>query len=188
MTPLSKSELRIQVREKRARLAASIPDHAEQLARYTEALRIPANSLIGAYAVLPGEADPRLLLKQLTMRGCTLAFPRVTAKDAPLVFHHWKSGHELRRGAYGVPEPSADWPVAHPRTMLVPLLAFDDEGYRLGYGGGFYDRTLRKLRETATITAIGVAYDGQRIAHLPHDNRDEKLDFVVTEKGVRTFV
>lgn len=183
----SKKLLRDAARARRRALAKTIPDFAARLAAHAPALDIAPNSLIGAYAALPDEADPHLLLKALAADGHSLAFPRVEAKGAPLVFHHWKPGRELTRGAFGIAEPSADWPVAHPRILLIPLLAFDKRGHRLGYGGGYYDRTLEALRASGSIRAIGIAYAGQEIDSIPDENHDHLLDTIATEEGVRRF-
>lgn len=183
----SKKLLREAARTRRAELAKTIPDFAARLATHAVDFGIAANSLIGAYAALPGEADPHLLLKALVSTGCMLAFPRVEAKAAPLVFHHWKPGRELKPGTFGIAEPSADWPVAHPRILLIPLLAFDARGHRLGYGGGYYDRTLEALRAHGNIRAIGIAYAGQEIDSIPDENHDHLLDMIATENGVRRF-
>jgi len=183
----SKNLLRDAARTRRAELAKTIPDFAARLAQHATALDIPPNSLIGAYAALPGEADPHLLLKALVSTGCTLAFPRVAAKGAPLVFHHWQPGRVMERGTFGIAEPQSDWPIAHPRILLVPLLAFDARGHRLGYGGGYYDRTLEALRAHGTIRTIGIAYAGQEIDSIPDENHDHQLDMIATENGVRRF-
>jgi len=86
-----------------------------------------------------------------------------------------------------VPEPDPAWPLATPAIVLVPLLAFDAVGRRLGYGGGYYDRTLAALRAGHTITAVGVAYAGQEVENIPHDAHDEQLDMILTETGLRAF-
>lgn len=182
--PDTKSDLRKQARIRRETLARAVPDFATRIAAHIDALGIPDNTLIGAYVALPGEADPHQLLKQLILRGCTIAFPCVHAKGEPLVFHRWQPGHEFIKGAYGIPEPALDWPVAYPRILLVPLLAFDRQGHRLGYGGGFYDRTIASLEPAQTI---GVAYADQEVEALPHEPHDIPLDMVITEQGVRRF-
>jgi 5-formyltetrahydrofolate cyclo-ligase len=184
--PLKKL-LRDAARARRAELAKTIPDFAARLARQAAELDIAPNSLIGGYAALEDEADPHLLLKALASTGHEIAFPRIEAKAAPLVFHHWKPGRELQRGAFGIAEPRADWPIAHPPILLVPLLAFDARGHRLGYGGGYYDRTLEALRARGNVRAIGVAYAGQEVEFIPDENHDHRLDMVATEAGVRRF-
>ncbi|HSM97060.1 MAG TPA: 5-formyltetrahydrofolate cyclo-ligase [Rhizomicrobium sp.] len=184
---ISKLELRKELRKRRAELAHAHPDFAREMAEHAGALNIAEGSVIGGYIAIADEADPHILLKKLTLRNCTLAFPRVNAKDEPLVFHRWTPGLNLQRGAYGIPEPTKDWPLAFPKTLLVPLLAFDSSGHRLGYGGGYYDRTLDFLRANSTVRAIGVAYAGQEVDQLPREGHDHPLDAVITENGVRNF-
>jgi 5-formyltetrahydrofolate cyclo-ligase len=133
------------------------------------------------------EADPHVILKELVAQNCKLAFPRVVAKSEPLAFHRWKPGDELQKGTYDILEPAKDWPMAYPKILLVPMLAFDAHGHRLGYGGGFYDRTLDFLRANSTVRAIGVAYAGQEVNELPREAHDHPLDAVITEQGVQTF-
>jgi len=168
----------------RAQLAAAMPDLAARLAAHAGALPLAAGSIIGAYHALPDEADPAELLKALAARGHHIAFPRVVAKDAPLEFHRLPDGEMLRAGTYGIHEPAAHFPRVMPSLILVPLLAFDLEGHRLGYGGGFYDRTLAG---TLGITAIGIAWAGQEVASLPHQPHDMALDFILTEHGLKRF-
>jgi 5-formyltetrahydrofolate cyclo-ligase len=93
----------------------------------------------------------------------------------------------MRVHAYGVTEPQFESEIVTPAVVLVPLLAFDATGYRLGYGGGFYDRTIEALRAIRPIEAIGIAYAGQEVAAVPRDDHDQRLDAVVTEEGFRRF-
>jgi 5-formyltetrahydrofolate cyclo-ligase len=116
----------------------------------------------------------------LVEQGCHVAFPRVVARDAGLEFHRVPDGEVLQPGAFGVHEPLAHWPLVIPDILLVPLLAFDVHGTRLGYGGGFYDRTLSQLR----VRAIGIAYASQQMELLPRDGHDYPLDAVLTENGL----
>jgi 5-formyltetrahydrofolate cyclo-ligase len=182
-----KSAFRKTMRKRRAELAHAHPDFARDAAEHVAALKIAGGATVGGYIAIADEADPHIILKKLTLQNCTLAFPRVAAKDEPLVFHRWMPGQNLQRGAYGIPEPARDWPLAYPKILLVPLLAFDANGHRLGYGGGYYDRTLDFLRANSTVRAIGVAYAGQEVAELPREEHDHPLDAVITETGVREF-
>ncbi len=184
MVHASKNDLRTAARARRAELARAAPDFAPRLAAHAGALDIPDGSLVAAYVAMGDEADPHLLLQQLASRNCTVALPRVVEKKQPLAFHHREPGRELVRSAFGVLEPSPDWPFAQPTIFLVPLLAFDARGTRLGYGGGFYDRTLAALPRAR---AIGVAYAGQEVPSLPRQAHDHPLEAVVTENGVRRF-
>lgn len=177
----SKQELRTAAREKRRALADR--DFALAITPFAEDLALTPGSVIGGYHALPEEADPSLLLARLVELGCEVAFPRVTGKGQPLDFHHVPDGEVLAPGSYGIPEPLEHWPRARPGLLLVPLLAFDAQGHRLGYGGGFYDRTLALLK----VPAVGIAYAGQEAASLPRGPHDMALTMVVTEQGVRRF-
>ncbi len=137
---------------------------------------------MGGYRAHHDEADPALLLARLVEMGASIAFPRVI-KDQPLEFHLVPDGEVLEPGSFGIPEPLGHWPRAAPDVLLVPLLAFDAKGHRLGYGGGFYDRTLADLK----ISAIGIAYAGQEADSIPHEAHDRTLDMVLTEQGIRRF-
>ena len=177
----SKQDLRIAAREKRRALMN--PDFAALIASQADALAIPRGAVVGAYHALPEEADPALLLERLVELGCHIAYPRVAAKGQPLEFHRVPDGEVLAPGAFGIHEPLDSWPRRRPDILLVPLLAFDGSGHRLGYGGGFYDRTLALLN----VPAIGIAYAGQEAASLPRDDHDRTLDMVLTEQGIRRF-
>ncbi len=185
MTPDTKTELRKQAREKRKTLAHA--DIGAALATHAPALKLSRGTIVGGYHALPQEADPALLLKALVDSGCHIAFPRMVAKDAALEFHCIPDGEILKPGPFGVHEPASHWPVVAPHLLLVPLLAFDNAGHRLGYGGGFYDRTLQAFRSGSSICAIGVAYAGQQTASLPQEPHDMALDGILTEQGLRLF-
>jgi len=187
MAPATKPDLRKQAREKRKTLAGQ--DIGAALAAQAAALKIPPGAIVGGYHALPREADPALLLKALVELGCHIAFPRMVANGLPLEFHRIPDGEVLKPGALGVHEPAPDWPQVTPHLLLVPLLAFDGAGHRLGYGGGFYDRTLYAFNHGAAlpIRAIGVAYAAQETASLPHEPHDMALDGILTEQGLRLF-
>src|SRR6187455_2775138 len=174
---LSKSELRTAARQKRLTLARA--DFAAQIARHADTLPIPKGSVVGGYHALPDEADPMLLMERLVELGCHIAYPRVAGKGAALEFHRVPDGEVLAPGAFGIHEPLDIWPRVVPALLLVPLLAFDASGHRLGYGGGFYDRTLALLN----VPAIGIAYAGQEISSIPFEPHDRTLDMVLTEQG-----
>jgi 5-formyltetrahydrofolate cyclo-ligase len=189
-----KRRLRAELRARRTALAAAMPDHGTRLGELASELDLPDGAIIGGYMALTGEADPAFLMAQLHARGHRLAVPRVAAKNCPLVFHAYEPGQSLAPGAFGVAEPDAATPVVVPDMLLVPLLGFDAAGHRLGYGGGFYDRTLQSLgdarpalRQTRTLQAVGIAYAGQEVGTLPVEPFDIKLDAVLTEKGFRRF-
>ncbi len=188
MTNSTKAALREQARARRAGLKATAPDAAKRVAEnFLANVSVQKNSIVAGYIAAHDEIDPAVLLATLRKRGHAILLPRVAAKDGPLAFHLWRESACAVKGAYGLLEAAPDWPLAQPDIVLVPLLAFDADGFRLGYGGGYYDRSLLALRQTGKVTAVGLAYDGQRIAHIPSDATDEKLDWVVTEKSARKF-
>ncbi len=129
------------------------------------------------------EIDTRPLLKLLDAKGCTTCVPVVVENNAPLEFRTWSPGEPTVPGRWNIPVPEDGAPVVDPDYLLVPMLAFDLAGYRLGYGGGFYDRTLEKLRAMKPVVAIGVAYSAQQVDAVVHGDHDQPLDWILTEKG-----
>ena len=143
----------------------------------------PAGALVAGTWPMGEEADPRPLLAALAERGHPLALPMVTAKASPLRFRRWSPGEALEKGPHGTHQPLASAPEVTPDILLVPLLAFDPEGHRLGYGGGYYDRTLEGLRAARKVLAIGLAFAAQQAEALPATAHDQRLDWIITENG-----
>jgi 5-formyltetrahydrofolate cyclo-ligase len=157
---------------------------AERGAALVSELRGPdAQGIVSGFASLPEELNVWPLLRRLSRTGVPLALPVVARKGQPLVFRAWVPGDLMNKGVWDIPEPKADKPVLEPDLLLVPLLAFDIHGRRLGYGGGFYDRTLARLRALKPILAVGLAYDEQRVDAVPHLDYDQRLDWVLTPSG-----
>ena len=131
------------------------------------------------------EYDPRFLAHRLRDQGAKTALPVVVAARRPLIFRLWKPGDELARGVYDIPYPAAGDPVV-PDAALVPMNGFDEGGYRLGYGGGFFDRTLASARasDPKAMVAIGVTYELARMPTIHPQSYDIPMDYVVTERGV----
>jgi len=102
---------------------------------------------------------------------------------SPLVFRAWQPGDEMATVAWGIREPLASRAELQPDVLLVPLLAFDRRGFRLGYGGGFYDRSLEALRRLKPVVAVGIAFDEQHMDAVPHLDYDQPLDWVLTPSG-----
>ncbi len=138
--------------------------------------------VVAGYWPVSDEMDVRPLMEHFHRLGLVCALPVVSSRDQPLVFRQWKPGMELAPGAYDIPVPPPEAPVLTPKLLLVPFLAFDREGWRIGYGGGYYDRTLEVLRDAGHVVAVGVAYGAQEVAEVPHDFNDQRLDWIVTEK------
>ena len=144
---------------------------------------VAADTIVSAFASLPEELRVWPLLRRLAGEGFQLALPVMQGKGNPLVFRAWAPGDAMDKGVWDIPEPKADKAALEPDVVLVPLLAFDRTGCRLGYGGGFYDRTLQSLRARKTIVAVGLAYDQQMIDAVPHLDYDQRLDWVLTPSG-----
>ncbi len=143
----------------------------------------PPGAVVSGYAAIRDELSPLPLLEALCAGGHPVALPVTAGKGAPLIFRAWQPGAPLETGAFSVPVPGEDAAELTPGIVLVPLLAFDRQGFRLGYGAGFYDRTLAGLRAKGSVTAIDIAFDEQRLEAVPRDAYDEPLDWVLTPTG-----
>lgn len=189
LTPIAafldpKKTLRERMKGERRAAAKARPDagvHAA--ANFMSAIEVPDGAVVSMYFPMRDELDTEPLAAALIEKGVTVAFPVVAKKKTPLVFRAYKPGDDLVPGSYGemVPAPAA--PEATPDILVVPLLAFTRDGGRLGYGGGYYDRTLEKLREGGSPLAVGYAYGAQEVDALPLSPLDQPLDWVVTERG-----
>ncbi len=146
--------------------------------------------VVAGYVPVRGEIDVMPLLHALHGRGHEIVLPVVARKDAPLVFRRWQPGMALQQGRFGIAVPPDHAPRLAPDILLVPLAAFARAGHRLGYGGGYYDRTLAAMHtraqqhDTAPPAAIGCAFAGQELARIPVLPTDKRLDFILTERGI----
>jgi 5-formyltetrahydrofolate cyclo-ligase len=142
-----------------------------------------ANRIVSGYMPIRTELDPRPAMAALHRAGARLAVPVIAGRGLPLDFREWRPDAALVEGPFGalIPE-QGDWLV--PDTLIVPLVAFDARLNRLGYGGGFYDRTLALLRGRGPVRAIGFAFAAQELPGIPSEPTDEPLDALVTETGV----
>jgi 5-formyltetrahydrofolate cyclo-ligase len=157
---------------------------ARAVAEHLLAVSLPVDGAIGGYWPIRDELDPRPALRALGVSGRGLALPAVVERAAPLVFRPWRPDEPLATDALGLPAPPAAAGTVLPRVVLVPVVAFDRRGHRLGYGAGYYDRTLPVLRAAGPVLALGLAYAAQEVAAVPANALDAPLDGVVTEKGV----
>ena len=171
-------------RELRIRRRAAWRDIGMDAARLL-AVRFPQNvpdgTTVALYWPIGTEVDPRPLAETLHRSGRLLVLPAVIAPRTPLSFRPWTPGDALEDGPLGTRQPAGieTW---RPDTVLVPLLGFDRSGNRLGYGGGFYDRTLRALRADGPIRAVGAAFAVQELSAVPVGEHDQPLDAVITER------
>ena len=141
-----------------------------------------AAGIVSGFIPYKSEITTVPMLNRLHRDGWQTCLPIVIAQEEPLVFRAWAPGDPLVPGAWDIPGPVDSAPEVLPDVLLVPMLAFDRKGFRLGYGGGFYDRTLEKLRELKTVVAIGVAYHAQMVDEVPVGIHDAPLDYVMTEQ------
>ncbi len=139
---------------------------------------------LAGYMAMRTEIDPTAAMEEAAAHG-PVGVPVIMGVGQPLKFRTWGPGCALIKGEFGamIPE-TGDWMI--PQIVVVPLVAFDRSGGRLGYGGGFYDRTLEKLRAAQPTLAIGFAYEAQEDENLPLEQTDQPLDLIVTERGVIT--
>jgi 5-formyltetrahydrofolate cyclo-ligase len=140
------------------------------------------NDVVSGFWPFGPEIDVRPILYHMHAAGHPIALPVVIRRGLPLLFRQWQPGQALVAGSFGVPRPDKNRPELTPEVLIVPLLAFDRAGYRLGYGGGFYDRTLAGLRAKGRALAIGVAFSVQEVPAIPRDETDQRLDWMVTER------
>jgi 5-formyltetrahydrofolate cyclo-ligase len=182
-----KRVLRVQATEQRRLAHAGNPGGQAALQLRDHALKdlpIAAGAVIGGYWPIGTEMDVRPLLVALHKRGHVIGLPHVRRGQA-MTFHRWRPDDRLVRGVFGIAMPDLHTPEVTPSVLLMPLLAFDRVGNRLGYGGGYNDRTIGALRARQPLLCVGIAYAAQEFDYVPHDALDHRLDWMVTEKGVR---
>ncbi len=148
-----------------------------------------APGVLAGYWPMRSEIDPRPLMRRFARAGWRLALPVTPARGGrcALEFRLWGDGELLAEHAFGMREPGDAALAVRPDVVVVPLLAFDATGHRLGYGAGHYDRTLEELRTDGPAWAMGAAFADQAVEALPSAPHDQRLDAVVTERGYRTF-
>ena len=130
------------------------------------------------------EINPLPLMRKLAGQGARVALPVIAGRGKPLIMRAWVSGEPLSAGVWGIREPEPEAAEVNPDILLVPLVAFDRAGHRIGYGGGYYDRTIAQLRARKAVIAVGLAFATQEVPAVPTTPRDERLDLVLTEREV----
>lgn len=180
-------ELKAALRRDAAARRDALPADERQSAAQTIAARkfplaVSPQNVVSGFMPLRSEISPLPLMQSLGELGARLALPRIVGRGKPLSMRAWQFGGALDRGQWGIREPKPDAPEVDPDIVLVPLLAFDRAGYRIGYGAGYYDMTLARLRSLKTIVAVGIAFAAQEVPEIPKTPRDERLDLVLTER------
>ena len=181
--PNPKEQLRETLKTRRAAMSQDHRGEADQAInqRLLRWLNRAGAQDVSFYVPLSGEADVRPAVFEWIDQGGQTCLPCVEADDKPLRFAIWAPGDPLTAGPFGTQEPLPEAPSVVPDLLIIPLVGFDEQGARLGWGGGFYDRTLSYLRRTAAVTAVGIGYDLQEADILFADPWDQKLDVIVTE-------
>jgi 5-formyltetrahydrofolate cyclo-ligase len=177
-----KAQLRRAGQARRDALPAEIRKAAaEIIAARAFPLAIAPGMIASGFMPLKSEINPLPLMRKLTDAGARLALPVVAGRGKPLIMRSWQWGEPLVPGVWGIREPPPTAPELQPDILLVPLLAFDRRGHRIGYGAGYYDLTIAQLRAKKPIAAVGIAFAAQEVEIVPRTAFDAQLDLVLTE-------
>jgi 5-formyltetrahydrofolate cyclo-ligase len=184
-SPSAKAELRREALARRDGLpAAERAAAAVTIARRGFPVPVAPDTIVAGFMPMKSEISPLPLMRKLADAGARLALPVVAGRGQPLTMRAWAFGSPLATGVWGIREPPSTAPALAPDILIVPLLAFDRAGQRIGYGAGYYDMTIVALREQKAILAIGIAFAAQEIAAVPATSHDAPLDLVLTEREV----
>ena len=180
---MNKSEIRKKILKiRKQKSSKSLNINFEYLSKFLKKNK-NIGKVIGGYYPYNYEIDAIEILINLEKQNYQISLPKIK-KNSQMDFFYWSSQDPLQINKYGIPEPTSDKMVA-PNILLVPLVAFDKNYNRIGYGGGFYDRYIKRIKKIKKIMTIGLAYSFQRIDQIPVDKYDVKLDFIITNKKIR---
>jgi 5-formyltetrahydrofolate cyclo-ligase len=180
-----KARLRREALARREALPADVRAAAAQaIAQRPFPIAVPGGAIVSGFMPLKSEINPLPLLRKLADARAKLALPVVAGKGQPLTMRAFAFGDTLASGVWGIREPKPEAAEVFPDILIVPLLAFDRRGHRLGYGAGYYDMTINALRARKPVTAVGIAFAQQEIAEVPTTPRDARLDLVLTEDEI----
>ena len=157
---------------------------AETIAARAFPLAVAGGVVVSGYMPMKSEINPLPLLRKLAEAGARLALPVVAGPGKPLIMRAWSFGEPLVAGVWGIRQPLAQAPATEPAILIVPLLAFDRAGHRIGYGAGYYDMTIAAAHARGAVSAVGIAFAAQEVDAVPASARDEPLDLVLTEREV----
>jgi 5-formyltetrahydrofolate cyclo-ligase len=180
-----KIELRKAALARRDALGADVRAAAAQaIAARPFPMPVPPGAIVSGFMPLKSEINPLPLMRTLADAGAKLALPVVAGKGKPLTMRAFTFGDVLASGVWGIREPKPEAPEVFPDILLVPMLAFDRRGHRIGYGAGYYDTTITALRARKSVAAVGIAFAAQEVAQVPSTPRDARLDLVLTEHEI----
>ena len=185
--PATVETLKSQIRRDAIARRDALPAAERQAAAETIATRpLPAaikpGVIVSGFMPMRTEINPLPLLRRLAEAGAQLALPAIAGRGKPLTMRAWKFGDPLKSGQWDIREPMPEAPTVEPDILMVPLLAFDRAGHRVGYGAGYYDMTITRLRGMKPVIAIGLAFAAQELGEIPTTPRDAALDLVLTER------
>ena len=181
----AKAELRVAAKARRDALPADERRMAaEAIAARPFPVPVPPGVIVSGFMPLKSEINPLPLMQKLSEAGASFALPAIAGRGKPLIMRAWEFGAPLDRGQWGIREPKPEAPEVAPDILLVPMLAFDRNGYRIGYGAGYYDMTITKFRAMKPVVAVGIAFAAQEVPAVPTTPRDARLDLVLTEREV----
>jgi 5-formyltetrahydrofolate cyclo-ligase len=188
LTSISEQKKRQRIEAHKTRNAIRVARAGNAAARnFFSNIEISTEDIVALYWPIGSELDTEPALSRLHETGIACVLPVIKGDSLPLMFRRWQPSIALQPGPFRVPVPPETEDILIPTLIVVPLLAFDEAGYRLGYGGGFYDRTLAAIRPDTGCRAIGYGYAGQQVAKVVTDDYDQRLDMMVTETDVREF-
>jgi 5-formyltetrahydrofolate cyclo-ligase len=167
--------------------AAQRATAAQAIAARSLPVAVTPGMIISGFSPMKSEINPIPLMRRFADAGASLALPVVAGRGQPLTMRAWRFGEPLVAGVWGIRQPPPEAPEVLPDILIVPLAAFDRAGHRIGYGAGYYDRTIDRLRGIKPVTAIGLAFAAQEIARVPSTPRDAPLDLMLTEHEVIDF-
>jgi 5-formyltetrahydrofolate cyclo-ligase len=179
-----KPDLRRDALVRRDALPAELRAQAAELIAAREFPLGVDGAIVAGFMPIKSELNPLPLMRKLAAAGALLALPAVAGPGKPLIMRAWGFGEPLASGVWGIREPRSEAPEVAPDILIVPLLAFDRRGQRIGYGAGYYDLTIAALRSKRPTAAVGIAFAAQEIAAVPATPRDAALDLVLTEREV----
>lgn len=182
----TKKQLREQALARRDALAPDYRQHAaETVANAPFPVEVREGTIVAGFFPMKTEISPLPLMRKLAAAGARLALPRIQGRGHPLSMRAWGFGDALVPGQWGIREPAPDTPEVAPDILIVPFAAYDRLGYRVGYGAGYYDRTIATLEAKKKIVTVGFGCVAQEIERCPVEEHDKQLDFIVTEQGIR---
>jgi len=192
MTTLPIDDLKTELRKTAFARRDALPAAERQAAADAVAARpfpipIAPGVIVSGFSPLKTEINPLPLMRRLAAAGARLALPAVAGRGKQLIMRSYTFGQALNEGVWGIREPKDDAPEVDPDILIVPLAAFDRRGNRIGYGAGYYDMTINRLRSVKSVVAIGIAYAAQEVSEVPTTSRDAPLDLVLTERDVIDF-